>query len=151
MILFAHEKLADIWPEFYEIAQEHWLESEAYRHGQGFNPDRQRYTQYESMGCYFHFTAREDGKLVGSGGAYLMPSMHTQQLISVEDTYYLRPSHRRGRNAIKFFQFMEAFIRARGAVEGGLTTPLTNTKAERIVQFLGYRQVSKGWSKNFLE
>lgn len=139
------EKLAFIWDQVVAMGRAHWAEN---KHAFAFNPDKKRYLQYEAMGCYFHFGARaEDGTLVGTGGIYIMPSMHTQQIICTEDSYYLMPSHRNGRNALRFFQFMEAFARERGAVEVQLTTPLTNLNAERIILFQGYYQTAKGWSK----
>lgn len=147
MLVFAQEPLEPIWDRIMVLARQHWDENEQYRHGQGFNPDKARYLQAEKIGMYFHFTARDPEQIVGSGGLYITPSMHTQRVICQEDTYYLLPEYRLGRNAIRFFNFMEAFMVSRGVVECTLTTPITNTKAERIVEYMGYRQVGKGWSK----
>jgi hypothetical protein len=130
------------------LARMQWEENEGYRHCQGFNPDKERYLAYEDAGCYFHFAAREEERLVGSGGVYIMPSMHSQQLISTEDTYYLLPEYRKGRNALRFFSFMEDFLLRKGVVEVCLTTPQVNTRAARIVEYMGYKPISTGWSKH---
>lgn len=131
------------------LAELHFQETEMYRYGQGFKPDRERYFQYEALKSYYHFTGRnEAGVIVGSGGVYVMPSMHTQRLIAMEDTYYLHPDYRGKGAGPRFFKFMEDFLRNLGVVQINLTTPLTNLQAERIVQYMGYEQVSKGWSKS---
>lgn len=148
MIHFARERLCMIWDEVIELGKLHWQENEEYRHGQGFNPDKVRYLHYEQIEMYYHFGARDTGRLVGSGGVYIFPSMHTQRLIATEDTYYLLPEYRKGRNALKFFDYMERFLESKGVWEVCLTTPLTNDRAARIVEYMGYRQVSKGWSKH---
>lgn len=149
MITFQQESLTKVWDEVMELAEMHWQETEMYRHGQGFNPDKMRYLDYEACKMYYHFTARtEQGKVVGTGGVYVMPSMHTQRLIAMEDTYYLHPDYRGRGTGPRFFQAMEDFLRNLGVVEVNLTTPLTNLQAERIVQYMGYKQVSKGWSKS---
>lgn len=147
-LIFAKESIAEIWDQFLEIAEKHWLETEAYRHQQKLNPDKQRYVQYEQMGIYHLFTARDEGALVGYGGFYIMPSMHTQQLIAMEDTYYLAPEYRKGWNAVRFLKFMEAYGVGKGVVESSLSTKTSNPKAERMLQYLGYGFVEKRWSKH---
>lgn len=128
------------------LASEHWRETEGYRHGQQFAPDLARYLQYEEVGYYVMFTVRHEGRMVGYAGLYFTPSMHTQELICTEDTWFLLPEHRKGRNAIDFYKFLEAECRRRGVVEIGVTAKLTNG-AGRILEYLGYREVSKQYSK----
>lgn len=141
------ERLAPIWPQIVAIATEHWKETEGYRHGQTFQPDAARYFQYEAIGFYVMFTARDEGRLVGYAGCYFTPSMHTQQLLCTEDTWFLLPEYRRGRNALEFYNFVEAECRRRGVVEIGMTAKLTNS-AGRILEYLGYQVVSKQYSKH---
>jgi L-amino acid N-acyltransferase YncA len=145
-IVFAIEPIAQCWEEFVELAKLHWAETQQYRHDQPLAPSLERYGQVEAMGGYTHFTARVDGKLVGYGGIYIVPSMHTQVLICVEDTWYLHPDYRKGRNAIRFFRVMEDYCRFRGVREVSLTAP-AHTKTGRIVEYLGYKEVAKQYSK----
>lgn len=144
---FAIEKLKDCWDEVVELAGKHWLETQEYRHAQPFNPSFERYNQYEEMGCYLQFTARDEGRLVGYGGLYIVPSMHTQELICTEDTWYLLPEARKGFDAIKFFRFMEDECRKRGVKEVSLTAPAT-TRAGVIHKFLKYQKVAEVYSKH---
>ncbi len=151
MVIIAKERLADAWDEVFQIALEHWKETEAYRHGQGFAPDKDRYLRYEQAGIYHQYTAREDGVLIGYGGFYIMPSMHTQQMIANEDTYFILPSHRKGRTALNLFRAMEKEAQRLGAVELMLTTKVSNPRAELIVQHMGYQVVEHRWSKQLKE
>lgn len=149
MIVFAVESLADCWDEMIGLAAKHWGETQGYRHNQPFAPSFDRYNQYALAGWFLQFTVRDpekDNRMVGYGGAYVVPSMHTQRTIATEDTWYLLPEYRKGWNALKFFKFMEAEVLKRGAVELSLTVPDgigTGVLCER----LGYTRVSVQYSK----
>ena len=146
-MIFAVERLRDCWDEIMPLANAHWNETQQHRHQQPFKPSLERYAQYEEMGCYIQFTARVDGLLVGYGGLYIVPSMHTQELICTEDTWYIAPDHRKGLSAIKFFRFMEDECRRRGVKEVTLTEPVT-TRVGIIHKRLGYKHVANMRSKH---
>ena len=141
------EPLSLCWNEMIQLAAAHWQETEGYRHGQPFCPSFERYNQYDQAGWFIMFIARDGAKMAGYAGMYLTPSMHTQQLIATEDTWFLLPQYRKGRNAIQFYQFVEDECRRRGVVEIGMTAKLTNS-AGRILEYLGYEVVSKQYSKH---
>jgi hypothetical protein len=149
LIQFAIEPLKPIWPEIMRLASEHWCETEGYRHGQKFAPDAARYFHYDEIGFYVMFTARDEGRMVGYAGMYFTPSMHTQQMIATEDTWFLLPEYRKGRNALSFYKFVEAEAVKRGVVELGMTAKLTNG-AGKIMEYLGYKPVSLQYSKHLL-
>lgn len=164
MIVFGQEKLAPIWPQIIGLGHAHWQETEDYRHGQQFNPDAARYfafNEIESHGGAFYtmFTARDEGRLVGYAGMYVTSSMHTQQIISTEDTYFLLPEYRKGRNALEFYKFVEDEMRKRRVVEIGMTTKLQGDEGgkimallmrgvARLLGYLGYKLVSLQFSKH---
>lgn len=153
MIQFAIEKLQPIWPQIHAIAAMHWQETENYRHGQPFAPDAYRYFQFNEIpgigGLQFYtmFTARDEGRLVGYAGMYLTTSMHSQVPIAFEDTWFLLPEYRKGRNAIRFYQYVEAACQKAGIEEIGMTAKLTNG-AGRILEYLGYSFTSKQYTKD---
>lgn len=153
MVTFAVEPLDTCWGEVYDppdgLAYQHWCETQGFRHYQGYAPSRERYTQYERAGWFLQFTVRDEGKLVGYGGAYIVPSMHSQRLISTEDTWYLAPEYRKGWTAIKFYRFMEQVVKDRGAVEANLTLP-TEKNLDAIVMRLGYTCQAKLYSKQLV-
>ena len=148
---YAREPLVGIWDDIMALANAHWNETEEYRHGQQFSPDKSRYLYLESIGFYHQFTAREGDVLAGYGGIYVMPSMHTQKMVASEDTYFLLPEYRKGRNAIGFLRFIEDYLQGLGCIEFMVSTKLSNPKAERIIEYLKFQFVEKRWSKHYKE
>jgi len=140
-VTFHVEPLKQCWDEVVGLAGRHWAETQNYRHEQPFCPQFERYNQYNELGLYIQFTARCEGKLVGYGGVYIVPSMHTQQLICTEDTWYLAPEFRQGWTAMRFFKFMEREAAARGAVDVTLTAP-DHTGIAPLHRRLGYKKVA---------
>ena len=148
MLTFAIEPVETSWDEMLELARSHWHETMQWQHGkQALNPKKGRYLQYGQMGCFFQFTARDNGKMVGYAGMYILPSMHTQQLIATEDTIFLLPEYRHGRNALRFFQYVEQECAKRGAREISATTK-PGTGAGRILEHLGFTLVNYQYSKH---
>lgn len=145
-MIFAVEKLRDCWDEIMVLARAHWQETEGYRHNQPFAPLLERYAQYDDAGWLIQCTARDEGRLVGYATMYVTPSMHTQQIIATEDTYFLLPEYRKGRNAIRLYRFAEEECRKRGAVEV-MMTEKQETKVGVILAYLGFKQVARQWSK----
>jgi len=147
---FAVEPLATCWQEVDALARAHWLETEEYRHGQEYSPDWKRYLSSDAAGWYFMCIARPwdtcsmGGEMVGYGGMWAMPSMHTQKMIANEDTFFLLPDYRKGWNAIRFLKFIEGQCLKRGAVEIGWT----DKKGKgALLRRLGYSVVASQWSK----
>lgn len=144
MLDFAIESVADVWPELVELGRAHWHETEGYRHGQPFAPRMDRYLEYERIGWYALFTARDGGRLVGNLGMYFAPSMHTQQLIATEDTLFLLPEYRKGGNAADFIRFMLADCWRRGVVEVAATAK--NDKVGKLLMWLDFKPTSVQYS-----
>ncbi len=134
-LVFSFEPLADVWDEMIVNARLHWDETEMAKAGEQFAPSFSRYAQYGD--AYTVFTARDDGRLVGHCGMYLVASMHSQKMLATEDTWYLLPEYRKGRNAIRFHQFVADEMRQRGAEKITMTAAPYNG-ACRIMEYLGY-------------
>lgn len=131
------------------LASEHWKETEMYRHGQEFKPIFERYNQYAKLGWLFHFVARDEGKMVGYSLIYLTPSMHTQKSIATEDTFFLSPSHRKGRNGIRFYRYIEQEMFKKGAFEVVFTAKMTNSVG-KILEYLDFQRVAVQYSKQLV-
>ena len=110
VIQFQEERVRDCWHELYPLAADHHASSQNYKRHEPFAPSRDRYVSYNESGFYRLLTARDHGVLVGYFGVYLTQSMHSQLPMAQEDTFYLSPSHRGGRNALRFLRFVEDFI-----------------------------------------
>ena len=147
---FSKEPLRDCWDEVIALARLHWHETEAYRHGQPFNPDRERYFEYNDIGYHHQYTVRDGGRLVGHGGMYVSQSMHTQLPVAFEDTWFLLPEYRKGWNAIKFYKFIEADMKSMGVVEINVSAKLAND-AGKLIEALGYTHTEKLYSKQLTE
>lgn len=148
-LVFAVEPLEKCWNEWLEMATLQWEETEGYRHNQTMAPIFERYNQYNKVGWFLMFTARDEGRLVGSCGVYLVPSMHTQALIATEDTWYMRKEYRKGRNAINFYKFGEAEIVKRGAVEFSVSSKMIDGKPTtgRLLEYLDFSVIGIQYSK----
>lgn len=147
-LAFAVEPLAECWDEMISLAEAHWHETMQWQHGkQAFAPDFDRYNAYEVAGMAILFTVRDDGRMVGHGLMYICPSMHTQQIIATEDAMFLLPEYRRGRNALRLYQFVEQECAKRGAVEI-MVTAKPDTGAARILEHLGCTLVNYQYCKH---
>lgn len=135
MIVFAREPLESVWNEMMVNARKHWDETQMAKNGETFAPSFDRYARYGD--AYIVFTVRDEGKLVGHCGMYITQSMHTQELLATEDTWYLLPEYRKGRNAINFYKHVEKEIAAMGAAKCTMTAAPYNG-ACRIMEYLGY-------------
>lgn len=141
MITFAIESLTTCWDEVMALGLQHWSETENFRRGEHFSPSYDRYIQCEQIGFFAMFTARSDGQLVGYAGIYITQSMHSQATIAVEDTWFLLPDYRKGRNAIRFVKFVESELEARGVTAIMMSAKIANG-AGRILVYLDYQPVS---------
>jgi hypothetical protein len=151
-LAFAVEPLEKCWDEWLELAALQWAETEGYRHYQAMAPSFDRYDKYDKAGWFLMFTARDEGRLVGSCGVYLVPSMHTQALIATEDTWFMRKEYRKGRNAIDFYKFGERELIKRGAVEITVSSKLIDDKPTtgRLLEYLGYGKVAVSYAKRIV-
>ncbi len=150
-LVFAVEPLANFWTDLIEIAHAHWKETMQWQHGhQEFNPDGERYFLYEEMGSLFGMTARDEGRLVGHAIMYITKSMHTQTTVAREDVIFLLPEYRKGRNALRFFQFSEQECRKRGALEISVTAK-PGTAAGRLLEYIGFTVINHQYSKHLIQ
>lgn len=145
MIRFQIEPLEKCWNEAMVLANQHWEETETYR-GQQFRPDLARYAAYEKGGWFLGFTGRDGERLIAYAGIYLVPDMHTQELLATEDAFFIDKEHRRGRTFLRFYQFIESEIAQRGAKRIMFTAPQTNGTG-RLLERLDYQPVSMQYSK----
>ena len=147
-MIFALESVANCWDEVMALAQQHWASTQTYRRHEPFCPSRERYESMNKQGYFFLFTARDGAQLVGYFGIYLTPSMHSQLLTATEDTLFLAPDYRKGRMAIRFIQYVEAFCRQRGVHEILFSCEVDNTSGiHGLLTMLHYQPVIQMYSK----
>lgn len=143
---FSHEKLEDIIDEMRPLHEMHWAETEQHRHSIEFNPDYETFFRYERAGRAVIFTLRKEGRLLGNFSLYITKSMHTQTLMSREDTLFLCPEARKGRTAMRFIAYAEQALKQIGVREISVSVKTVN-KAGRFFRMIGYRHVEDGLTK----
>lgn len=134
------ERLLDIQKEMHELHQLHWLETEAYRHGLELQMDYEAMAVDEQEGRLIQFTARADGALVGNFRLYLGKSRHTGTQFAKEDTLYLLPQHRIGRNALRLLEYAKKCLMALGCRE--FRADIKTPAAGRLLKHCGFKPVS---------
>lgn len=150
VVKFAIEPLAPIWAEIMVLAEMHWQETEWFREGQVFAPNKETYLAYNKVNLFLMFTAREAGRLVGYAGIYLTPSMHTNSMTASEDTWYMLPEFRVGWNTIHFLRFVLEELQKRCAAEVWFSAKLQN-RAGRLLEFVGFRPIATRFVMNLLK
>lgn len=136
-LTFHVEPVENVWDEMSADWIANWGEEYA-RNGGVFNLNKERYEQYEKDGYYLQFVARSNGVLAGYCGMYLYNSMHTQDLTATEDVMFLKQKYRAGRNASRFFAFVESNLKERG-VKTILCLVRDGGVAGRLLQKMGYK------------
>lgn len=146
---FHVERLADVWDEVYALAQEHQAATQSYRRSEPFNPDKARFLHYNESGFFHFLTCRDNGELAGYFGGYLTTSMHSQLQIVTEDTFYLRPTSRKGRVALRFIRYIEAYFQQFAPLEILFSCEIDNkTGIHGLMKLLAYQPVITVYSKH---
>lgn len=150
-LTFALERFDANWQEFMALAALHWDGTKSYRRHEPLAPSLARYQAANDTGFLRFATARQDGQLVGYLTFYVTASMHSQVPMAVEDTFFLHPDVRKGRNALRLLQFVEAQCRAWGVAELLCSCETDNTSGiRRLLEFLDYEPVIMQYRKRLL-
>ena len=138
------EALAKLRP----LHEEHWFETEGYRHGLGFNPDYERVIDLDQQGrCLMVVVEhRETGELVGDYGFYLSVSAHTQTLMATEDQLFISKAHRRGRLGIELMKYAEYALTQLGVRDMNVSVKLVNNVGP-MLERMGFTPTGKQYVK----
>ena len=148
-LVFHVERLAGIVAELHPLHELQWLETEKYRHGQGLNLDYAYFIEAEHDGRLLQFTARAAGRLVGNMRMYLYRDLHTGHLAAKEDTMYLMPDYRAGRNSLRFLQYLERGLQTAGVRQITTDSKVSNPSVARLNEYMGFALVANQYVKFF--
>lgn len=149
-LLFSVESVESCWNELMVLANAHWAGTQSYRRHEPFNPSYDRYLACNQAGYFYLFTARDQGTLAGYFGVYVTPSMHSQLLMATEDTFFLHPDYRGGRNALRFLKHIEKVLQQAGVHEIMFSCEIDNeTGIKGLLMLLDYTPVIMQYSKRF--
>lgn len=146
LLTFARESFAENLAECRPHFEAHWQETEMFRSGTAFDPNYERFIEFNKIGFYQFFVARCEGKIVGNAGMYVTEGMHDRRKLAVEDTWYVSPQVR-GMAGVRFLGFVEDDLRAQGVQEIYMTTKLAN-RAGAVLEVCGYKHVANQYWKN---
>lgn len=146
-LTFAVESFRAILIELDELHRMHFAETELHLQGVELDPDYPYLAERERMGTLLQFTARDgSGRLAGNLRVYLGKSLHTGRHFAEEDTIYLVPTARRGRNADAFMDYAEGILAQLGCEEARADTKLVN-RAGQWLQRRGYSPIATRFIK----
>ena len=147
-VVFAIEPVERCWNEVMILAHQHWAGTRSYRRHEPFNPSFERYQACNQSGFFQLFTARDGETLAGYFGVYVTDSMHSQKRMATEDTFYLAPAYRGGRNALRFLAYIEKQCQAWGVKELMFSCEIDNESGIKgLLTHLDYAPVIVQYSK----
>ena len=147
-LTFQIEPVSQAWNEVMVLATQHWQGTKSYRRHEPFCPSFDRYQSCNQSGFFQLFTARDGEKLAAYFGAYLSNSMHSQKLMMTEDTFYIAPEYRGGRNALRFLQHIEKQAHEWGVTEIMFSCEIDNeTGIKGLLEWLDFHPVIVQFSK----
>lgn len=142
----------ETWPEMVEEAKSLWpAHYEAVGLGKlyGFelDPDYMKIGQLHSRGMLHVVTVRDEGRLRGYHVSIVDTLLHYRTVLCANaDIYWLDPECRKGRVALRMFEFVEKTLKARGVKLMMDGTKLALDRGE-LFEFLGYELLEKRYSK----
>jgi hypothetical protein len=107
-VAFAEERYEDILDEIVPMHYAHWIESGEYKSGFIFNMKYDRFISNNKTGFFRLYTARSGVILVGYIGVYVSQSMHTDNYVATEDTFYILRKYRLGDLAKNLLKYVES-------------------------------------------
>jgi hypothetical protein len=144
---YSAESLESVLAEIFPIHQEHWKETEGYRHDIPLSPNYEAMIQRERSGSFILMTVRDkDQRLVGNCMMYLAKSTHTQKWVADEDTIFILKEHRLGRVGIKFIKYVERVLKGMSVTEIRVTVKNVNRVGD-LLKNMGYEHTANQLTK----
>jgi len=149
-VAFAWEDLGAILREVVPLATRHAYEVPRQ---EAFEPDWERYIQYQAMGVMHVLTARSGGHLVGYVMLFIGPHIHYAHTVwaNISDPY-LDPLYRSGWTGMRMLREAEKRAKQLGAkfVDFAENTAYSNPSGRRLgvaLKRLGYEPRDTIWTK----
>ena len=148
MITYRVEKYSEALNDLIKIYPEHYDElEEGFKGGYELEPNWESYYGLEQSGMLQVITCREDEELIGYMMFIVCSPLHVKScLTALEDIYYLRKTHRKGRTGIKMFQFAEEHLKSLD-VNRIMCSTKVHLDNSRLLEYLGYTFMEKLYSK----
>ena len=119
------------------------------REREPYEPDMQwgAYEAMEQADVFFLVIAWRDGRIVGYASFFLSPAMHQKgRFMAQSEAIYLKPSQRKGFNAVRMLRYAERKLRERGVTDI-FAGEKKDTGVSVILKRLGYEMMETVYSK----
>jgi GNAT superfamily N-acetyltransferase len=141
------EPFAQAWPEAQSLLGLHWREIARDRDLIELAPMVDAYQALDASGQLLIVTMRISGNLVGYHASFIKPHLHyARSLTAFTDIFFIHPDHRRGRNAFRLFQAVEAQLKARG-VQRMFASCKLSLDLLPLFTALGWTEIERNFSK----
>lgn len=117
-MILQQETLFDIVQEVDYLLKMHYEEVAMHKEKIKLNPMWDEYASLERLGKFVVFTARQDGKLVGYAGFFLMTHMHyAETKLAINDVLFLHPDQRKSTCGYRLIKFADEQLAKRGDID----------------------------------
>lgn len=136
----ALEPFTEAYPDIEPLCRAHYGEMKARMEAEGmrigeYNPRLNVYREATHLLC---FVVRHEGEAIGYALIWLTQDMHNSELISQEDTIYIRKDHRNGIGR-KFTKHILAELKGRGCVRAHVTIA-TDLRVAKMCERVGFKR-----------
>jgi hypothetical protein len=143
MIEIREEEWPSVRPVISTLWRQHYDEIAEDKDLVPLDPDWDKYDALAERGHLVIVTARCDGELVGYVFSMVDTHLHYRTtLFSMSDIYWLHPSCRGGRTALRMFEAMERALAGRGVVKMLSNTKLAHDQG-RLFGAMGWREAER--------
>lgn len=138
---FTIEAFTDAYRDIEPLCRAHYGEMRARMAAEGmpigdYNPRLNLYNEASHLLCFVVRT--EAGEAVGYALIWITQDMHNSELISSEDTIYVRKDHRNGVGR-RLTKFILAELKARGCVRAHVTIA-TDLRVAKMCERVGFKR-----------
>lgn len=135
--------------EITELLELDYEEIEHDKEQRKLNPHWDMYSQIESLGRLYIFTARDKGTLVGYFTVVVHEDLHDKdRLCASQDIIFLKKEYRKGYTGIKLIRFGEGCLREDGLSHLVVTTTMKNPIGP-LMKRLGYTLIEEKFERKF--
>lgn len=140
MLEIKREKFLDWYKEAVPLLAQHWQELCISTEKMILDPDFPVYLTREAHGELMLMVMRLNGCIIGYYIGFLVPNLHYRQIkCNYEDIFWVHPSKRNGKYALKLFEAVEN-ENNKESVNFWKCTAKTNTQAPKFLERIGFKK-----------
>lgn len=149
------ERFEEAYPDVEPLCRAHYDEMQMRLAGLGvfypdYNPRLDAYVAADKIGELVFFVTRTiEGEAIGYSSVWITRDLHNSELVSQEDTIYIRRDHRNGIGR-KLTKFILSYLQESGVKRAHVGT-MTDPRVVKMCERLGFRHIAHGMTLSFEE